>query len=91
MRILVVEDEQKVAKALKEGLEDEHYEVVVANTGEDAYFRITTEKFDLIVLDINLPGRDGLGHQCAPAAASIRGHSRAARNRQDPNGRAGEA
>ena len=60
MRILVVEDEQKVANALKEGLEDERYEAVVAHTGEDAFFRITTEKFDLILLDINLPGRDGL-------------------------------
>lgn len=60
MRILVVEDELKVANALKEGLEDEHYEVVVAHTGEDAFFRITTEKFDLILLDLMLPGRDGL-------------------------------
>lgn len=60
MRILVVEDEQKVANALKEGLEDERYEAVVAHTGEDAFFRITTEKFDLILLDLMLPGRDGL-------------------------------
>jgi two-component system, OmpR family, copper resistance phosphate regulon response regulator CusR len=60
MRILVVEDELKVANALREGLEDERYEVVVAQTGEDAFFRITTEKFDLILLDVNLPGRDGL-------------------------------
>jgi DNA-binding response OmpR family regulator len=60
VRILVVEDELKVASALKEGLEDERYEVVVAQTGEDAFFRITTEKFDLILLDLNLPGRDGL-------------------------------
>jgi len=60
VRILVVEDELKVANALKEGLEDEHYEVVVAHTGEDAFFRITTEKFDLILLDLMLPGRDGL-------------------------------
>lgn len=59
MRILVVEDEQKVAKALKEGLEEERYEVAVAQTGEDAFFRITTEKFDLILLDLMLPGRDG--------------------------------
>ena len=42
MRILVVEDEQKVANALKEGLEDERYEVVIALTGEDAFFRINT-------------------------------------------------
>jgi len=60
MRILVVEDEIKVANALKEGLEDERYEAVVAHTGEDAFFRINTEKFDVIVLDVMLPGRDGL-------------------------------
>ena len=60
MRILVVEDEVKVAKALKEGLEDERYEAVVAHTGEDAFFRINTEQFDVIVLDVMLPGRDGL-------------------------------
>ena len=60
VRILVVEDEQKVAKALKEGLEDERYEAVVAHTGEDAFFRINTERFDMILLDVMLPGRDGL-------------------------------
>jgi DNA-binding response OmpR family regulator len=60
MRILVVEDEVKVAKALKEGLEDERYEAVIAQTGEDAFFRINTEQFDVILLDVMLPGRDGL-------------------------------
>ncbi|HET9943794.1 MAG TPA: response regulator transcription factor [Terriglobia bacterium] len=60
MRILVVEDEQKVANALREGLEGEHFEVIVAPTGEDAFFRVNTEKFDLILLDLMLPGRDGL-------------------------------
>jgi len=60
MRILVVEDEVKVANALKEGLEDERYEAVIAHTGEDAFFRINTEQFDVIVLDVMLPGRDGL-------------------------------
>ena len=60
MRILVVEDELKVANALKEGLEDEKFDVIVAPTGEDAFFRVNTEKFDLIVLDLMLPGRDGL-------------------------------
>jgi DNA-binding response OmpR family regulator len=60
VRILVVEDEQKVANALKEGLEEERYEVVLAYTGEDAFFRVNTEKFDLILLDLMLPGRDGL-------------------------------
>ena len=60
MRILVVEDEQKVANALREGLEGERYDVVVERTGEDAFFRMTTEAFDLILLDLGLPGRDGL-------------------------------
>jgi len=60
MRILVVEDEVKVARALKEGLEDERYEAVIAHTGEDAFFRINTEQFDVIILDVMLPGRDGL-------------------------------
>src|SRR5581483_3121845 len=60
MRILVVEDEVKVANALKEGFEDERYEAVVAHTGEDAFFRINTEQFDIILLDVMLPGRDGL-------------------------------
>ena len=60
MRILVVEDEAKVADALREGLEGEQYEVSVERTGEGAFFRVNTETFDLILLDLNLPGRDGL-------------------------------
>ena len=60
MRILVVEDEQKVANALREGLQGERYEVVVERTGEGAFFRMTTEQFDAILLDLTLPGRDGL-------------------------------
>ena len=60
MRVLVVEDQPKVAKALREGLEGEGYEVVVEATGEGAFFRGDTEDFDLILLDLGLPGRDGL-------------------------------
>ena len=60
MRVLVVEDEQKVADALREGLESEQYEVVVERSGEGAFFRLTTESFDVILLDLTLPGRDGL-------------------------------
>jgi DNA-binding response OmpR family regulator len=60
MRVLVVEDEHKVARALEEGLEGEGHEVVVEQSGEDAFFRINTERFDLVLLDIALPGRDGL-------------------------------
>ena len=60
MRLLVIEDEAKVAQALKEGLESEHYEVVVAKTGEDGFFRANAEMYDLIVLDLMLPERDGI-------------------------------
>lgn len=60
MRILVVEDEAKVARALQEGLAGEHYDVVVAQTGEEGFFRVNAERFDLVVLDVMLPGRDGI-------------------------------
>jgi DNA-binding response OmpR family regulator len=59
-RVLVVEDEHKVASALQEGLESEQYDVVVERTGEGAFFRLNTEAFDVILLDLMLPGRDGL-------------------------------
>jgi DNA-binding response OmpR family regulator len=60
MRVLVVEDEMKVANALREGLEGEKFDVVVERTGEGAFFRVNTESFDVILLDLTLPGRDGL-------------------------------
>jgi len=60
VRILVVEDEQKVAKALKEGLEAEHYDVTVARTGEEGFFLVSAQSFDLVLLDLMLPGRDGI-------------------------------
>jgi DNA-binding response OmpR family regulator len=60
VQILVVEDEPKVAGALKEGLETEGYEVTVAGTGEDGFFRASAHSFDLIVLDVMLPGRSGI-------------------------------
>lgn len=60
MRILIVEDETKVAHALREGLEREKYEVVVAPTGEEGFFLVNAQEFDLVILDLMLPGRDGL-------------------------------
>jgi two-component system copper resistance phosphate regulon response regulator CusR len=60
MHVLVIEDEPKVARAIHEGLESENYQVTVAATGEEGYFLATTRAFDLIVLDLMLPGRDGL-------------------------------
>jgi len=60
MNILVIEDDRKVVQALKKGLEAEHYEVEAAHTGEDGFFLANTRRYDLIVLDLMLPVRDGL-------------------------------
>ena len=60
MRVLVVEDERKLAQVLSTALRAEHYDVVVAPTGEDGFFRANAEAFDLVVLDLMLPGRSGL-------------------------------
>ena len=60
MRVLVVEDERKLAQVLTAALQAEHYEVVVARTGEDGFFRACAETLDLVVLDLMLPGRSGL-------------------------------
>jgi two-component system copper resistance phosphate regulon response regulator CusR len=59
VRVLVVEDEPKIAALLAEALEAEHYEVVVCRNGEDGFFRASAEVFDLVVLDVMLPGRSG--------------------------------
>jgi two-component system copper resistance phosphate regulon response regulator CusR len=59
VHILVVEDEQKMAKALQEGLEADEYSVQVAYTGEEGFYLIQARPFDLVILDVMLPGRDG--------------------------------
>jgi len=60
MRVLVVEDEPKVAEALREGLAAEHYDVTIEGDGEGAFYRIVTEAFDVVLLDLGLPGHSGL-------------------------------
>jgi DNA-binding response OmpR family regulator len=60
LNILVIEDEKKVALALQKGLESEHYNVQVAVTGEEGFYLLCSREFDLVVLDLMLPGRDGL-------------------------------
>jgi two-component system, OmpR family, copper resistance phosphate regulon response regulator CusR len=59
-RILLVEDESKVARAVQDGLEAEGYEVTLAVTGDAGVQAANAHTFDLIVLDLMLPGRDGL-------------------------------
>jgi DNA-binding response OmpR family regulator len=60
VRILVIEDERKVAQALREGLESERYDVCVAPSGEEGFFLANQQSFDLVVLDLMLPRRDGI-------------------------------
>ena len=60
MRILVVEDEKKVAGFIKKGLEEETYAVDVAYDGEEGLHLSTEGQYDLIILDIMLPKLDGL-------------------------------
>jgi DNA-binding response OmpR family regulator len=60
VHILIIEDETKVANALRAGLEAEHYEVTVATTGEEGFFLANQASFDLLLLDLMLPRRDGI-------------------------------
>jgi len=60
MRILVVEDEHRIANTIKKGLEQERYAVDVAYDGVKGYDLGSSEEYDLIILDLMLPGKDGL-------------------------------
>jgi two-component system copper resistance phosphate regulon response regulator CusR len=60
VKILIVEDERKVADALREGLEAERFEVSIAATGEEGFFLANEQRFDLVLLDLMLPRRDGI-------------------------------
>ena len=60
MRILVVEDEKKVARFIQQGLEEEHYTVDVANEGEEGEALAVKGSYDLLILDIMLPGKSGV-------------------------------
>lgn len=60
MRILVVEDEHRIANSIKKGLEQEKYAVDVVYSGTDGFDLASTEEYDLIILDLMLPEMDGL-------------------------------
>lgn len=60
MRVLVVEDEHRIAHSLQKGLEQEKYAVDVAYTGTEGYDLAASEEYDLIILDIMLPEMDGI-------------------------------
>jgi DNA-binding response OmpR family regulator len=60
MKILVVDDERGMAQVLKRGLEEENYAVSLAHDGASALSLAETARFDLILLDVMLPGINGL-------------------------------
>jgi heavy metal response regulator len=60
MRILIVEDEKKVARFIQQGLEEEHYSVDVAHDGERGALLAETQGYDLLILDVMLPKLSGI-------------------------------
>lgn len=72
MRVLIIEDEHKIARALKKALEQETYAVDVAFDGDEGYAMATTEPYDIAIIDRMLPGDyDGIGIVKAMRAAKI--------------------
>ena len=72
MRILVVEDEHRIANSIKKGLEQEHYAVDVAYTGTDGFDLASSEEYDVLILDLMLPEMDGL--QICQKLRSLQNH-----------------
>ena len=60
MKVLVIEDEKKIASFVRKGLEAQGFVVEMSHRGDEGYTLATTRPYDVLVLDIMLPGRDGL-------------------------------
>jgi two-component system copper resistance phosphate regulon response regulator CusR len=60
VKVLLIEDDAKTARAVASGLRSEGFQPVIANTGEEGFFLLNRESFDLVILDWMLPGRDGI-------------------------------
>jgi len=60
LQVLVIEDDEKLAKSLEQGLETAGYSVTRTRTGEDGFYLASHNPFDIVLLDIMLPGRSGL-------------------------------
>lgn len=72
MQILVIEDDEKLARSLEDGLQAEGYSVAVTRTGEDGFYLASSNRFDIAVLDIMLPGRNGLEILCTMRENGLR-------------------
>jgi len=60
MKVLLIEDDRKIASFVRKGLAEQGFVVEVCHDGNEGYERATEQSYDVIVLDIMLPGRDGL-------------------------------
>jgi heavy metal response regulator len=60
MRILVIEDEKKVARFIQQGLEEEHYSVDVSHDGTEGLTMAETGSYDILIIDVMLPGKNGI-------------------------------
>ncbi len=60
MRLLLVEDDKKIAKTLQRGLQEEYYSVDVSHDGKEGLYLATTNEYDVILLDLMLPSMDGV-------------------------------
>ncbi len=60
MKVLVIEDEHKIANSIKKGLEQESYAVDLAYNGDDGFDLAVSEEYNVIILDLMLPGMDGM-------------------------------
>lgn len=73
MKILIVEDEKKVATFIKRGLEDDSYQVTLSHDGADGFKQASSGGFDLVILDCMLPKKDGLTvlHELRQAGSQV--------------------
>jgi two-component system copper resistance phosphate regulon response regulator CusR len=60
VKVLLIEDDPKTVRALAKGLRGEGFEPATAKTGEEVFFLLSRESFDVVILDWMLPGRDGI-------------------------------
>lgn len=60
MRVLIIEDEHKIANALRKVLQQEHYAVDVCYDGEEGYAMASSQPYDLAIIDLGLPGKTGI-------------------------------
>ncbi|MDQ2937398.1 MAG: response regulator transcription factor [Acidobacteriota bacterium] len=63
MRILLVEDDRRIARFVTKGLREQSYAVDVTGDGEDAIYKLSVNDYDAVILDVMIPGRDGF-HVC---------------------------